>query len=548
MPAQLKSVEPIPEPSPEHDRERGRLAGPLGEALALAALLALALAAYLPYATRAGWFLDDWSIYSDQKQIHGGYLARMSDCMQAIPGGRKLACLYHVTEWSLFGSGRWAYHLLSIAFLATIAGLVYTIARRGGLSRLWALALGAAVIIFPGADSTRLWAVGSIGQYVLALQLTGMLLAIIALGRAPGRRSLPLQILAGTLSVLAMASYEIAVPLVALQGLAFIAIYRNRRALRRWFVDIGLVLAFIVYRLTVMPVDNEALQARRTLGQSASRVELLLRGAWKSWSSLYAPGWVLALGIAIIALSILTAAIDPSARRRLASWGLLLGGAALSAAVCALVYLTADDSYVLVTYSTYNRLNLAGTIPYALSFIALLGLLFELVRRWSPWAAAAPLAVVALGIAVAAHQLSVSDEHKDAWLNSWSFQEKALPGIRDAMRSVPTDSRIFAFDTPQWENGWVPIFAQSWDMWGVISYETRVVPDFASPFDEEVSCQARGVAQANRVVAPYGDREHPVYFVSPSRRVAVEVSSQQRCHQLASAWGYVPLLAFQASD
>lgn len=530
------------------DGTRQRLRGLAPDLLAIGGLALLALAVYLPYATEAGWFLDDWSIYAEEKAIVGSFGDRMSHCMEVIPGGRKPACLYHVTEWSLLGDHRWAYHVVSIAFLVAIAALVYAIARRARLGRPWCLAIAAAVIVFPGGDSTRLWPVASIGQYAVVLQLVGMLVAIVALGRRPGRGSLALGSAAALIALLAMATYEIVVPLVALQGLVYVAIYRNRRAVYRWLLDLGLVFAFVLYRLVIDPVESESLVAERTSGQLVSRVGELLQGAWHTWHSLFAPGPLLALVLAILAAAALASFFSPELRSRLWRWWLLLGGAIVAAAACALVFITAEDAYVPIVFSIYNRVNLPGTVPYALAFVAVLGLLYELVRRWSPWALLAPLAVALLCLGSAQHQLAVSSEHQDDWLGSWQLQQEAIPGLQRAMRGVPTAARVFGFDTPQWERNWVPVINQTWDLRGLLSYETSANPVYASPFYETLTCARRGVVNSGELVAPYRDRVHQLYFASPSRGRAVRVETRHQCRQLVEAWGYPPFWTLAAAS
>jgi hypothetical protein len=518
---------------------RSRFARIRPDLAALAGLLLLSLALYLPYAMEAGWFLDDWGVYAEQKAA-GSFPDGMAACMSAIPGGRKLACVYHVTEWSLLGDARWAYHLVSIAFLVAIASLAYAISRRAGLARGWSLAVGAAIVVFPGADSTRLWPVASIGQYVIVLVLVSLATAISALGRPRDWRSIALHLASASLAVLAMATYEIAVPLVALQGLVYMAVFHNRQAFLRWMLDLGLVLLFVLYRLTLAPVENQALVAERTPGQLMSRVGTLFDGTWHTWHTVFAPG-LAAIGIAAVVIVAAGATFaSPSLRSRLAKWWLLLGAAAVAAAVCALVFLTAEDAYVPQISTTYNRVNLPGTIPYVLAFVAVLGLLYEMIRRWSPWAFVAPISVAVVFLGIAADQVSISTAHQNAWLSSWSSQERAIPGIRAALRDTPVDARVLGFDTPQWEQDWIPVFAQTWDFRGMIEYETDVHPDYSSPFREDVECGRLGIEQAGSLVAPYRDRAHPVYFASPSRGVAVHVTSKRQCAKRVAAWGLAP--------
>jgi hypothetical protein len=508
----------------------------------LLGLLSLTLALYLPYATEAGWFLDDWTVYAEQKS-QGSLWAGMNACMETIPGGRKLACLYQAGQWSAFGGHKWAYHVLPIVLLLAIVAIAYAVARRARLSKPWCLAIGGAIIFFPGADSTRLWPIATIGLYVILLQMASLMIAVRALGLPPGWRSRSLHGLSAALALIAMATYEIAVPLIAVQGILYLAIFRSRKAFNRWLVDLGLVMAFVFYRLVVAPTSDPAFMTARTTGQLVTRAGVLVEGAWHSWRYLYAPRFgLIALGCIVLAAAIVTLAV-PGMRQRLIRWWVVLLAAAIAAISCSLVFLTANDTYLLQYFSTNNRLNLPGTIPYVLAFVAILGLLYELVRRWSPWAPAAPLAVFLVFAAAAKHQIAVSTEHQDAWLASWSIQKKTLPGLRSGLHDAPTTARVLGFDTPRWEQGWIPVFAQTWDFRGVIEYQTPIRPDFASPFDEDVACGARGITQLGVLVAQYSDGLRPVYFVSPARGVAVHITSKRQCEDRLTRWGPVPYWA-----
>jgi hypothetical protein len=463
--------------------------------------------------------------------------------MSSIPGGRKLACLYHASEWWLLRGHHWAYHVVSIAFLFAIVVLVYTIARRVGLARVWSLVIGAAIIVFPGADSTRLWPVASIGQYVIVLQMTSLLVAILALDRRWGWRSGALHLLSALFAVLAMATYEIAVPLVAVQGVVYVAIFRDRRAVVRWMLDIGLVLVFIVYRLTLAPVDNSAFMVERTTSQLVARAGALLEGAWNTWRYLYAPGAVLSYLIVVVLVAAVATALSQPLRDRLSRWWLLLVAAVVAAAACAGVFLTAEDLYLPVYASTYNRVNLPGTIPYVLAFIAIIGLAYELIRYWSRRTWAASLTVLLVMTVVGVHQITVNSRHQDDWLSSWSIQEKTLPRMRAALQGVPSTARVLGFDSPQWTHEWIPVVAQSWGLRGMLDYETHVNPSFASPFSEGVHCDRRGIEAEGTLAAPYRDQAHPVYFMSPARGLSVHVASQRRCEHIVHAWGRAPLFA-----
>jgi hypothetical protein len=507
----------------------------------LSGLTAIALAVYLPYAVKAGWYYDDWAVYSELRDRHGNWFQDLHTCTQTIPAGRSLTCIYHVTEYGLFGAHRWLYHLTAIAFLVLLAFLLVRILVRCRVPLGWAALAGALLIVFPASDSTRLWPIGAIGQYVLALQLLGVLLALNALGRPPGARRTALHVVAAGLFVVAMATYEVVVPLVALSGLFYVAAYRNRPAVIRGLADLGLAIAFTGWRLVINPAaPDSGFVVHRDLSGDISRVRALLHGAWRTWHFAYLPGKLTILIIPLLLAAVVAGLLDRQLGRRLLAWGALLVAAIGVAAASALVFLTANDLYVPQVSGLFNRLNLPGSIAYVMAFIALLGIGYELLQHFVPIRWVAPAAVVVVVVGVAWHQLGVSTDHKRAFQVSWQEQKKALAGYAVAVRRLPTSSRIIGFDTPMWERGYIPVFAASWDLRGAVDYTTRVNPPQALPFVPGTGCGPDGVTLGPTTFTRYEVAGQPLYFVSPNRRIAVRVRTRQECGQTVARFGYPP--------
>jgi len=504
-------------------------------------LLVLALAIYGHYATKGGWFYDDWRTYAELRDRHGGFFAELHACTKTIPGGRSLACIYHAGEYRLFGGHRTEYQFASIAFLVFDATLLYAIALRSHLSRAWALLIAAAFVLFPASDSARLWDVASLAGYDVALALGAILATLSALGRR-GRPALALHVLGGLLAILAMATYEIALPLIALGGATYCLAYRNRSALLRWGVDVGLVVLFLGYRLIFAPLSAESgFLVHRSASQTISRAGVLLEGAWATWRGEYVPGggWTIALAV-LAAAVIALAARSREFRRGVAPWlALFVFGVALSAAG-ALVYLTANDLYVPVVDSIFNRLNVPGSFGYVAMAVAILGAIYEVLRTCKlPRQVAALL--LALPIAASTvHQLGISNEHIRAWEASWRDQQQALIGYRAALRPIPHHAEIIGFDVPIWQQGFVPVFAAGWDLRGAIDWETRVDPPVAYPLLPTLTCGASGIVEGATLIATYEQPGAPLYFASPKRRTAVRVSTKRECDQTIARWGRPP--------
>jgi hypothetical protein len=372
--------------------------------------------------------------------------------------------------------------------------------------------------------------------------LIGILIVLAALRRDTRWQRLMLHALAALLSVVALLTYEIVLPLVALNGLIYWAAYGSRRALWHGAVDLGIAAAFVIYRLTLAPVDpGSGFVVHRTLGGYISRAWTLLETAWSTWHQAFAPGWA---GIAAIAIVLLAATVysirTVAFRRRLLPWFTLLAASVAVAAVSALAFLTSNDLYLLDLDGTFNRLNLPGSFAYACAFVALLGLVYEVVRRLVPRRGFALLAVGVLASASVGHQLVISAEHKRAWEVSWSEQKTALAGYRVAVRGLPSNARLVGMGAPLWEDGFVPVFSATWDLKGAIAYTTAVKPPAAIPLDPTLECGASGLVSGGALQVPYRVPGEPLYFISAQRRAAIAVDSQTGCNRVIARWGRPP--------
>jgi hypothetical protein len=506
-------------------------------------LAALATVIYLPYALRAGWFYDDWDMYAQFQDAGGSFGARLSECSDTMPAGRTFACGFHTAEYTIFGGHRSLYHVAAICFLALLAVAGYRVLRWCRLQPHWAGLAALLLVTFPASDATRLWPVAAIAQYVLLLQLLALLLALNGLAREVRWQQVALHVASIALSVFAMVTYEIAVPLVALNGLVYLAAYRSRRVLWRCGVDLALAVGFVAYRAVFAPPSKDSgFVVDRDLGGLLERMRVVLRGAWESWALVFAPSArVAALGLLALAVVVAgAAAVDRGMVRRLLPWLLLLTAAVIFTMAGALVFVTANDFYVPNVDGTFNRLNAPAGLAYCVAFVALLGLLYELVRRWSgrAWLALVPVLVVSL--AVVWHQMGVSAAHKRAWERSWDVQENALGGYRAALRDVPAHANVLGFDTPAWEDGWVPVFSSSWDLRGAIDYATHVDPPVALPLAVGAECGPRDVTMGGQPFMSFQGGP-PLYIVSPVRREAVRITSRQSCARQLELWGRPPL-------
>jgi hypothetical protein len=520
-------------------RRRRELLVPLG-------LFALSLALYLPYVLKAGWYYDDWKLGATFKLAGSNWISQFQACTNYVAGGREVSCLYVVPEWHLFGGHHHAFALFSLLLLFAMAWMVYLILCRCRLPWGWAALVAALLGLVPADDSTRLWAAASYGEYVIVLELAGVLLALRALGLESGRRRWVLHGLSLLLMALAVTTYEIVLPLVALNGFVYWAAYRNRLAIRRGLVDLGLAFTFLVYRLAIHPPSaSEGIVEHRTIGGNITRGKDLIEAAWKTWHATFVPGALATIAIvALLVVALSLAAIDAEMRRRIRYWLVFLAVSVVVGLAGTLVFQTANDFYLPATGSTVNRVVLPGSIAYVCLFVALLGIAFELVRRYTSRTWAAVVVVVVIVALSGWHQLRMSSAHKEHWEASWVEQEKALAGYDKAVRGLPDGSRIIGFGVPNYEPEFVPIFAAGWDLAGALEYTTELAPSMVIPMPGLTTrpCGADAVTPEGVEPIPYQAPGQPLYFIDTDGS-AIHVNSQADCLRAVGKFGIPPYVA-----
>jgi hypothetical protein len=515
-------------------RRRREILVPLG-------LFALALALYLPYVLKAGWYYDDWQLGSIFKLAGSSWSSQFHACTAYVAGGREASCLYVVPEWHLFGDHRHAFALFSLLLLFAMAWMVYLILCRCRLPWAWAALAAGLLVLFPADDSTRLWAAASYGEYVIALELAAVLLALRALRLDSGRLRWVLHGLSLLLIALAMATYEIVLPLVALNGFVYWAAYRDRRAIRRGLIDLGFAFAFVIYRLAINPPGaSEGIVEHRSIGDNVSRGKALIEAAWKTWHATFVPGKVATIAIvAFLVIALVLTIIDAETRRRLRYWLAFLVASTVVALAGTFVFQTANSFYLPQTGSTFNRVVLPGSIAYVCLFVALLGIAFELVRRYVSRAWAAPAVVIVIVLLSGWHQLRMSSTHKEHWEASWIEQEKALVGFEAAVRGLPAHSRIVGFGVPNYEPEFVPIFAAPWDLDGALEYTTRLSPSSVIPMTatSTMPCRTHAVAPEGVEALPYDLPRKPLYFIDAVSGTAIHIDSRADCLRAIGQFG-----------
>jgi hypothetical protein len=488
-----------------------------------------------------GLYYDDWALLAGFGDAPSKSPADLWDaCRGFEPNGRPGGCVYHPLAYLVTGGTVRGYHLLSLVYTWGSALVLFVLLRRCQMRWALALAVAALWVVFPGSDTTRLWPTASGAQLDLTLYMAGVLLGIAAVRRT-GWRSIALHAAALLIFTGLMLTYEIVIPLIAVNGVLYWLARPGRAAVVHGAVDLAFGVGFYVYRTWISPVSSDSnIVVERGLGDYPDRARDLLEGTWQSWQDLFAPGTAGAV-LAVLggATVIVTLLAFRDSRRQILLW-LALAALGVAAAIVAVVaYFPANDLYVPRPDTLFNRLNLAAAPAYCLIFIGLLGALYTSVLTIGGRMVAIAVVAALVG-AVVSWQLEVESQSQAAWQEAWNQETRAAAGIGAALADAPPDASVVSFGHPLWERGFIPVFTASWDLRGMIDYyQLGVDPPKAVPFLPTASCTRAGVALDNVLFIRFrGDS--PVWFANATSGEGRPIESQKACLATVAEWGPPP--------
>jgi hypothetical protein len=486
-------------------------------ALALAVLLAVML---VPAIAHGELLHDDWS-YSSAAHFASSW-PDVFDIVRTSTGHRVIGALYVTTvNWVLGDHTSLLYAWITLLSLVS-ATLLYTILRRLGAAWLPALVVVGLVLLFPPADSIRLWITAAGANFALSLFLGGVLLALIAF-KATGRRALVLHAISLCLYAASILDYEVASGAVAAVGLLYLTQAPWRAVRWRWAADLVVAAAaalFVVSR-SVQDSTTSPLQHLRRIVEEGVTITMALGNPT---AAVRMPIWLVALVLAAgVVVWRLTG--DRAVRRALA-W--VLGGVVFLAAAY-IVYVPANDYYSPMATGIANRSNALGGMGFVtllFGLTALLGtLVFRAVPRERMWTAGfCVLALAAIGWGY----WRTFRTDRQAFEQSWTIQRDVLARLNaGVIPPPPRNGTLFLLGIPGETAPNVPIFEASWDLTGAIQelWGDDTLAGIPQATLSDLSCETSGVVPhgvlyADHPVIPYDE----AVFVdgTTGRRVAVD--------------------------
>jgi hypothetical protein len=468
----------------EVEPRRGR---ELGVVAALSLLLAFAV--YGPHLVHGGFTLDDWAMTSDSQRYTGlgGMLAHAHAFLTGngghgkilmTSGTRPVASLYFALLNFAFGTHMRLYLGLALVLAALMATLTYAALRRFKLPPIHAGAIALLVILFPAADSTRLWPAAAHIQLAMSFYIAGLLLALRGVER-PARQTLAFHVGSIACYALSLLTYEVATAFIFFS----FVLYRTatpswRRIFGRAVVDWVTLASVVLYlRLSKSLLANPPTpwrdmfqRARDILGQARRLIQSL--GIADGPDRM--PSVLIAL-VVIAALVVWLVTRDQVLRR----WLVFAAGGLIILALGYTSFLPAGVFYSPLTPGIGNRTNVASSIGYVLFIYAVLALLVRLlsrlvatVARRDGFSRAERLgaAALAVGAAVVLGALWIHHVEQDqrAWDRAFSIDERVLSVLRRYPGQPAPGSTIFTFGEPGTTAPLVPTFFASWDLSGAV--------------------------------------------------------------------------------
>lgn len=431
-------------------------------------LTALAFAVYGWYAFHGGFLADDWvnagrySFHPDQ-----GFWGAV-DYYQTP--SRPVAAVYVTLTYELLGMHFDQHLLLSVVLAAFLSIAYFAFLRTLGLGLPWALTIAAVLLVFPSADSTRLWSTGSQINLFIGLYLVAMVIAIGGrrrFGPAPTVPAVLTQILASTIAVVAVGGYEIVAPAVLLSFVLYRWVGGRGGTLWRWLLDaVPTVLLLVLY---TRKFGDSATGA----GKLLDNTHIVIDGAVSVLAySLYPsrmfsdPGLLLLAVAGVLLVTQLVRQLAPSSpdRDAIARWGVPILLAVAAIAIGYAMLIPVADRYPIHAPGIQNRTNCFAALGISALVVFLAASVAAMVagaiprvsartRERARWALTGFLVLGVLG----AYTVRVSQD-ADRWVQASDIQEELVTQTQELVPSPPAGATIFTSPYPANTSPSVPVF------------------------------------------------------------------------------------------
>jgi hypothetical protein len=488
---------------------------PLELVVVVVLLGVLGLAAYGDHVRNAGFVTDDWALRETWLvRTDGGDFGQLWNFVDGLFYARPALGIYLGVVQEVLGFHQGMHLALALATAISLSASFYLLLRTLRFAPLHAGIIAALTLIFPAADSMRLWAIMGDGSWALALLVLGAVLTLRSFD-ARGRRAWLLRAGALALYALSLLTYEIGIIALGASMLLYRCCAPWRKAALAWAQDV--VVAVLVYMLATRTAEVERLSPTDTIDHALDIAGNAFALVGTQVLPLGVPeGVALALAVLVIA----TAAVvawrlddhDP-ARQEIRRWLIAIGLSSVMTVAAYAVYASGWRGYDPLAPGLENRVNALAALPLATIAYALGALVVLVVSRWlpprsRPWAAAVP---ALLGLLLAVSYFSTTRDHADTWTAGYRRAQGVLNLMSERMPKPPPDAMVLAFGQSAFESPHIPVWAARWDLDSAVALRYHDFTLAALP-----AFQGTTVACGKRSLGP-SNPGFPVYLPSDSR-------------------------------
>jgi hypothetical protein len=510
----------------------------------LTAWLLLALLgalAFGPHVKEGGFLLDDWP--NANGSLQSGGFGNAIEYFADLTLYRPVLVLYVPVTYEVFGTHMGLHLAWAGAIAIAVSFLLFAVLRTLGLPRVHAGLIAALVLLFPWADSTRMWATASQVTLGVSLALAGIWIALTALRL----RSWRLHAVAMLLYALSILTYEIALPLIAAAGLLYVGTVGWRAAWKRWAVDLVLAFSGAAWVL------SQTARKSSGIGDTLDHLwDIVVQGGGILGRTVIplGPGHTTLALVGLAVLGLIGLAVWRRDRDRAAPgttmtpWLVLGGAGLLVAALGWAMFVPADPYYTPSVFGITNRVNGLAAIGLVLTVYAGLGIVGALGGRLGDRPARTATAVtVALAVALGVSYKAVVERHSDIWTQAYETEMAGAGKLKAAFPKLPDGTTLFTSGYPLNETLGVPIFSTTWDVDGLVKMQYKNPTLHALPMfpGSRLTCSRTGAALEGpgftSGVAPYGR----VRFLDVSAGRSASPRNRRECRRVAGSFGPGPL-------
>lgn len=504
-------------------------AGPVSVAELLAALAVLGVLAAVAFGRQVadgGFYSDDWANVAAYRYADSPRYLTSVGTYQELLGSRPLLAVLLPVPYAVLGLDP-APHLLMALVLGVLTCLcLYRFLRAIPLAPVHSGAIAALALVFPWADSIRLWPTASVNTVALMSAFLGGFLALRGIDGTGWRARLAL---AGSavLYACSVLTYEVAGIGLLLVGALYLRHAPRGRALRWWALHAAVVIAALAYT---------ALTTEKAVGTAEDRIRdtpSYARQAVTILSYSFLPpdttGAGARVAVLLVAGAIVAAGIwryRTSRDRSLGQWLVL---SAASAVVIVSAYLVTLGAFLEpLRPGVYNRGNLFAAFGFA-------GLVYGLVMIaagiFRDHRAARVVAGVVVVLTMSGYVVRARDDTSD-WIRAWRLQQPVVAAAVEASRGLPDGATLFTFGYPSQLSPGIPIFYVGWDLDGALRLRAKNDSLHAYPVYESGSllCGARGISIRYRHSGSSGQADYSnAYFLDVPSGALRRVESVSSC-------------------